>query len=163
MQTSFILQAYAVYLPVVVVLTWYVARTLFNNGKIFMLDIFNQRTEIALSTNQLFKVGFYLLNVGFALWILEINRIVDNRQIMVEVLSQKIGGFSIYLGIMLFFNLYLFFRGRRVTKERTRMAAIRAQQSAYAAVAAQQPQSSPQPPIDDNPARPPFVNLPPQL
>lgn len=129
MQTSLILLAYAVYLPVVIILTWYVARTLFNNGKIFMLDIFNQRQEIALSTNQLFKVGFYLLNVGFALMILEIDRSVDTHQVMVEVLSHKIGGFSIYLGVMLFFNLYLFFRGRRISKERARLAAAHTQEA----------------------------------
>jgi hypothetical protein len=34
-----------------------------------------------------------------------------------EVLSLKVGGFSIYLGLMLFFNLYLFFRGKRKSKE----------------------------------------------
>jgi F0F1-type ATP synthase assembly protein I len=40
---------------------------------------------------------------------------------MLETLSYKIGGFSIYLGLMLFFNLYLFFRGRRISKERSRL------------------------------------------
>jgi hypothetical protein len=141
MKTSFILDAYAVYLPVVILLTWYVAHTLFNNGKVFMLDIFNQRKEIAFSTNHLFRVGFYLLNMGFALLILEINRTVDTRQIMVEVLSYKIGGFSIYLGIMLFFNLYLFFRGRRVSKERARMAAARtAQPTVFPNVSGENPQ-----------------------
>ena len=134
MQTSFILYAYAVYLPVVIALTWYVARTLFSNGKIFMLDIFNQRAEIALSTNQLFKVGFYLLNMGFALMILEIKKTVDTSQVAVEVLSYKIGGFSIYLGIMLFFNMYLFFRGRSISKERARLAALHAQQTAHPTV-----------------------------
>jgi hypothetical protein len=29
---------------------------------------------------------------------------------------QKSGGFSIYLGVMLFFNLFLFFRGKKVAK-----------------------------------------------
>ena len=32
---------------------------------------------------------------------------------LVERLSYKIGGFSIYLGLMLFLNLYFFFRGKR--------------------------------------------------
>jgi hypothetical protein len=49
------------------------------------------------------------------------NEIYDNRD-MLEILSTKIGGFSIYLGIMLFFNLYLFFRGRRISKQKARMA-----------------------------------------
>ena len=73
MKTSFILTAYLIYLPVAVLLTWYVARTLFNSGKIFMLDIFNGRQEIATSTNKLFEVGFYLMNLGFALLILKIS------------------------------------------------------------------------------------------
>jgi len=33
-------------------------------------------------------------------------------------LSSKIGGFSIYLGIMLFINLYLFFRGKKAAKRK---------------------------------------------
>lgn len=110
------LTAYLIYLPVTLLLTWYVAHTLFKNGRIFMLDIFHRKAEIALATNKLFEVGFYLLNVGFSLWILEIYYVVDSNQEMVEVLSKKIGGFSIYLGAMLFFNLYLFFRGRKASR-----------------------------------------------
>lgn len=121
MNNKTLILAYCIYLPVALTLTFYVARTLFKNGRIFMLDIFNGREEIAFATNKLFEVGFYLLNVGFALLILEINQVLDNYQVMIERLSYKIGGFSIYLGIMLFFNLYLFFRGKRKSRE-NRMA-----------------------------------------
>ena len=116
MNTSYVLIAYLIYLPVTLLLTWYVAHTLFKNSRVFMLDIFRGKTEIAMATNKLFEVGFYLLNVGFALWILEIYAAVASSQQIVEILSKKIGGFSIYLGLMLFFNLYLFFRGRKASK-----------------------------------------------
>jgi F0F1-type ATP synthase assembly protein I len=43
---------------------------------------------------------------------------ITTKQEMLEKLSVKIGGFSIYLGIMLFINMYLFFRGRRISKQR---------------------------------------------
>ena len=82
-----------------------------------MLDIFNGREEIAYATNKLFEVGFYLLNIGYALLILRFNQSMYTYQSMIELLSAKIGGFSIYLGIMLFLNLYLFFRGKRKSKE----------------------------------------------
>ncbi|HMU46298.1 MAG TPA: hypothetical protein PKC72_08025 [Chitinophagaceae bacterium] len=122
MNTSLNFIAYLIYLPVVITLTWYVAHVLFRNSKVFMLDIFNGRAEIAIATNKLFETGFYLLNLGFALLIMEIvTEIADSRTLM-EILSTKIGGFCIYLGIMLFFNLYLFFRGRRISRERTRLA-----------------------------------------
>ncbi|SDD10506.1 hypothetical protein [Niabella drilacis] len=110
--------AYLVYLPVVILLTLYVAHSLFRNSLVYMKDIFNGRDEIAVATNTLFKIGFYLLNLGFGLYILEITRHLTTTQAAIEALSVKIGGFSIYLGIMLFFNLYLFFKGKKVARQK---------------------------------------------
>ena len=113
METTKILIGYAIYLPIALFLTYYVSKTLFKNSKIYMLDIFKGREEIANATNKLFETGFYLLNLGFALMILEMNMYDNSYQVLIEKLSYKIGGFSIYLGIMLFLNLYFFFRGKR--------------------------------------------------
>ncbi len=115
---NLIVIAYLVYLPIILFLTFYVAKNLFKNSLVYMKDIFNGREEIAVATNTLFKIGFYLLNLGFALYILEIHYTVSNTQHVIEVLSGKVGGFSIYLGIMLFLNMYLFFRGKRVAKQK---------------------------------------------
>ncbi len=117
METTKILIGYAIYLPIVLFLTFYVSRTLFKNGKIYMLDIFKGREEMADATSKLFETGFYLLNLGFALMILQMDLYSNTYQSLVEALSYKIGGFSIYLGIMLFVNLYFFFRGKRKAKE----------------------------------------------
>ena len=128
MVQNLILVGYLIYLPIVIMLTLLVAKVLFKNGKVFMLDIFNGREEIAHSTNRLFEVGFYLLNIGFALRILHISsyRInVDTALIDLTVaLSEKIGGFSIYLGLALFFNLFLFFRGKRIAAQKRNMAQV---------------------------------------
>ncbi len=110
--------AYSVYLPIVILLTYYVSNNLFKNSIVYMKDIFNGREEIAKATNTLFKIGFYLLNLGFALLILTISQELSTAQSTIEVLSQKVGSFSIYLGVMLFINMYLFFRGKRVAKEK---------------------------------------------
>jgi hypothetical protein len=132
MESKFVL-AYAIYLPVVLLLTLYVARTLFRNARVFMLDIFKGKEDIAFSTNRLFEVGFYLMNMGFALLIMKIDRpspewnseagayvqpaFLTTHQEVVEILAGKVGGFALYLGVMLFLNLYLFFRGRRKSRE----------------------------------------------
>lgn len=118
METTNTALAYFIYLPIVILLTLLVARTLFKNGKIFMIDIFNGRDDLASATNKLFEMGFYLLNIGYALLIMEIAFDITGQQQLLEVLSQKLGGYSIYLGVMLFLNLYLFFRGRRISKQR---------------------------------------------
>ena len=117
METTKVLVGYAIYLPIAILLTAYVSRTLFKNSKVYMLDIFKGRETIALATNRLFETGFYLLNIGFALLILRMDLYDNTNRELVEELSYKIGGFSIYLGVMLFLNLYFFFRGKRKAKE----------------------------------------------
>lgn len=140
METKVVL-AYMIYLPVALGLTLYVARTLFTNGRTFMLDIFKGKEDIANATNKLFEVGFYLLNMGFALLILKIDQgemlnysiaddglhqrfqyALDTNQEVVEVLARKLGGFAIYLGVMLFLNLYMFFRGRKKARQNAMLA-----------------------------------------
>jgi hypothetical protein len=121
MENKLIIIAYCIYLPIALGLTYYVAKTLFKNAKVFMLDIFHGKEDIAFATNRLFEIGFYLMNLGFALLILKIRvsqyNPFETYQKLMETLSYKIGWFSIYLGVMLFLNLLMFFRGRRKSKQ----------------------------------------------
>ena len=110
---------YLTYLPIVLLMTFLVAKILFKNSIIFILDIFKGRKEIAIPTNRLLEIGFYLLNIGTALLILK-TKAIETTQQMVEILSLKIAGFSIYLGIMLFAYMYLFFRGKKKSNQRPR-------------------------------------------
>ena len=80
------------------------------------------REEIALATNKLFETGFYLLNIGYALLILELHENTNSYQVLIEKLSSKIGGFAIYLGIMLFINLFLFLIGKKKSAQNRRQA-----------------------------------------
>lgn len=115
--------AYIIYLPIAILLTIWVSHQLFKNSRIFMLDIFRGREDIALSTNRLFELGFYLMNIGTAFLIME-EYGIDSLQELFEELSVKIGGFSIYLGVMLFFNLFLFFRGKRKASQRAQQEQV---------------------------------------
>lgn len=110
--TTYNFSAYMIYLPIVITLTILVSQFLFKNSKAFMIDIFHQEKDIAMATNSLFKIGFYLLNIGFALCIIEFFQI-ESVERLVVALSKKIGGFSIYLGIMMLLNLLLFLKGRK--------------------------------------------------
>ncbi len=119
MENSKIIIGYLIYLPIVILLTIYVSKRLFKNGRLFMIDIFKGKEDIALATNKLFEIGFYLINIGWALLILKISyygHAAMDYQTLIEILSEKIGGFSIYLGIMLFLNLLLFLRGRNKSR-----------------------------------------------
>ena len=106
MENLMMVKAYSIYLVISLTMTFLVARILFQNSKVFMLDIFKGREEIAFPTNRLFEIGFYLMNVGAALLFMKTTAILSNQGLL-ETLSMKIGTFSIYLGIMLFGNLVI--------------------------------------------------------
>ena len=55
---------YLSYTLVSVLMTAWVARTLHKNGRIFLLEAFNDNEEMADSVNHLLVVGFYLINLG---------------------------------------------------------------------------------------------------
>lgn len=112
--------AYMIYLPIVITLTVFVSQFLFQNSKTFMIDIFHQKEDIAMATNSLFKIGFYLLNIGFALCIIEFYEINTLESLVVDM-SEKIGKFSIYLGIMMLLNLFLFLKGRKHAMNKEKM------------------------------------------
>lgn len=110
---NLIIGVYSIYVVFITAATIYVARTLFSNSKTFMHTIFTGREELANATNKLFETGFFLFAFGIGLWTMDANRMVLNYQDFFEVLSIKTGGFTLFLGVLLFFNLYLFFRGMK--------------------------------------------------
>lgn len=116
--------SYLVYLTITVALTVWVGHKLFKNGKIFLIDIFDQNQELAESINQLLLVGFYLINIGYAVYTLTIvGEILDAKQ-MIEMLSKKVGVIILILGAMHFGNIFIFYRLRRRHLDDKRAKAI---------------------------------------
>lgn len=116
-----IIVTYILYLAISICLTIWVAKTLFKNGKVFLIDIFHGNKELADSVNNLLLVGFYLINLGYAVYTLQITRNINDTREMVEILSLKIGLIILILGFMHFMNLYIFFtlRKRAINREKT--------------------------------------------
>lgn len=110
---NYIIITYMLYLVITISLTVWVAKTLFKNGKVFLIDIFHGNRELADSVNNLLLVGFYLVNIGYAVYTLQVNYAIINLQDLVESLSLKVGLIILILGAMHFFNLYIFFKLRK--------------------------------------------------
>jgi hypothetical protein len=110
---NYVILSYALYLLITITLTVWVARTLFTNGKVFLLDIFHKNELLANSVNKLLLDGFYLVNIGYAVTTLRILDTIGTTQHMIEVLSVKVGTIILILGAMHFFNLFVFFRLRK--------------------------------------------------
>ena len=106
------IETYATYLIISVALTIWVARTLFKNGRVFLVDVFAGNEELADSVNHLLVVGFYLLNLGFVSLALKIEGRIPDLRAGMEALSQKLGIVLLVLGAAHFFNLAIFSKAR---------------------------------------------------
>ena len=105
--------AYLAYLALSVIVTVWVAQTLYKNGRIFLVDTFHGNDALADSVNRLLVVGFYLINAGYTTLRLKYGDKPSNLQQTIEFLSTKIGLVILVLGLMHFFNLYIFSKMRR--------------------------------------------------
>ena len=112
---------YLAYLLVAVPLTIWVARTLSRNGRVFLVDVFEDKEDLADAVNKLLVVGFYLLNLGFVMLYLRSGQAVEDLTGLFEALSVKIGIVMLVLGVVHFFNVYVFNTIRR----RSRHEALR--------------------------------------
>lgn len=110
---NYIILLYAFYLIITITLTIWVARTLFKNGKIFLVDIFHGNKELADAVNNLLLVGFYLVNIGYAVYTLRVGGSILDARMLIEILSLKIGAIILILGIMHFVNMFVFFNLRK--------------------------------------------------
>jgi hypothetical protein len=104
----YIIGSYFTYLAISIILTVWVARTLFKNGRVFLVDIFGGNTALADSVNHLLVVGFYLINIGYVALALRYGDQPQNLQQSIEVLSTKVGKVMLILGAMHFLNLKIF-------------------------------------------------------
>src|ERR1035437_2549879 len=83
--------AYLIYLPVAVAMTIWVARTLHKNGRVFLVQAFRGKEDMADSVNHLLVVGFYLINIGFIAAALRYGDKPHDAQETIEFLSTKLG------------------------------------------------------------------------
>ncbi len=109
----YIVYSYFAYLAISLGVTIWVARTLHKNGRIFLVDAFHGNTDLADSVNHLLVVGFYLINVGYVTLALRTTATLSNLRKSIELLSDKVGLVLLILGLMHFFNLFLFSRMRK--------------------------------------------------
>lgn len=101
------------YLTISLAVTIWVARTLHKNGRIFLVDAFHGNENLADSVNHLLVVGFYLLNIGFITLAVKFGDRPTDFPSFLEAVCTKEGFALLVLGVMHFFNIYVFNRMRK--------------------------------------------------
>jgi len=130
---NLIVTAYCIYLPVMIALTIWVARTIHKNTSAFLLEIFPEHEKVAAAVNNLLRMGFYLIALGFGFLRLRVHvphnmpEFMTTNKELVEMLAFRLGGFTLFVGALLFFNLFLMLilrksaRSNRLREEQVRL------------------------------------------
>jgi hypothetical protein len=135
---NLIVTAYTLYIPIMIALTIWVGITIHKNTSAFLLEIFPDHEKVAGAVNNLLQVGFYLISFGFGFLRLRIylpGYVTDNvretfmttNKELVEELATKLGGFTLFIGALLFLNLLIMLglrkgaRNNRVREEQIRI------------------------------------------
>ena len=113
MPVATMVQTYAVYVVLSLVVTVWVGRTLHKNGRVFLVENFQGKEHLADSVNHLLLVGFYLINIGFVSLALRFGGRPVGLVESIEYLSTKIGLVIVVIGAMHFFNMFWLVRFRK--------------------------------------------------
>jgi len=112
-----VIAIYAAYAAVAVGLTAWLARTLSHNGAVFLEDVFKDRPGLATAVNRLLVVGFYMLNLGYAFYILRAGSGLDAFG-SVQYLVNRLSILLVTLALIHFVNVLVFWKIRNRTEQR---------------------------------------------
>ena len=109
---QYVMVVYGAYAVVAVGLTAFLARTLFRNGGVFLHDVFGEeRAAIADAVNRLLVIGFYMFNLGYALYALRAGRGLDAFE-ATQFFVNRVGSLLLVLAGMHLVNVFIFWRIR---------------------------------------------------
>ncbi len=101
----FLLWTYAQYIVLSLALTIWVGRSLFKNGRPFLVDAFSGNEKLADSVNHLLRIGLYLINIGYVSIALRYGDKPTNFHEAIETLSSKMGYVLLVIGLVHFLVL----------------------------------------------------------
>ncbi len=108
---------YFIYIAASAVMTVWVSRTLFRNGRPFLVSALKEE-GLADSVNTLLVVGFYLINLGAAALLINAGGAPGSVADMVQETVTRVGGVALVLGFMHFFNMFVLYVIRRSGRAR---------------------------------------------
>ena len=88
--------------------------TLHKNGRVFLVEVYQGKEDLADSVNHLILVGFYLISIGFVAVAIRISAGIGLEDMggAIQVVSTKVGLVLLVLGVTHFLNLMMFSRMR---------------------------------------------------
>lgn len=120
---------YCIYIAVSSSISIWVAKSLHKNTKIFLIERYQKNEALAIATNNLIQIGFYLMAFGYSFMKMNIrhnphyedNQLIyyplQSGQETIEELALKLGHFTLALGILFFINFFIMLKIQRPKKQ----------------------------------------------
>lgn len=111
------IMAYLIYIGFACGITVLVTRSLFNYGKKMSRFLRPEEEEFTDSLAGLMKIGFYLMTLGFGFLIIKISYNLESKHELIEKVTYKGGSFLLFVGVLVFFQLFIFLSLQRKRKQ----------------------------------------------
>jgi hypothetical protein len=102
---------YLIYATITLALVVWLARTLFQAGNKFLEDVFDSK-ELGFAVNRLLVIGFYLLNLGYAFLLYQLDPTYSSITEAWNQLVNRLGVLFVSLGVIHLLNMFVLWRVR---------------------------------------------------
>lgn len=97
--------AYGIYLPIISFIMIKVGYLFYKYGEIFLLNLFKQNLSLVKSINNILLVGYYLINIGYAIITIAYWETLDSFSKIINTISYHLGIIIIGLAILHYNNV----------------------------------------------------------
>jgi len=97
--------AYIIYSSIVIFLTLKVGYICYKNGEIYLFKIFQDNQHVVKPLNLLLLVGYYLVNIGYALFAISTWKEINDTADMLYKICSNTGEILVILGVLHYFNM----------------------------------------------------------
>jgi vacuolar-type H+-ATPase subunit I/STV1 len=103
--TSLNILSYLIYISLTTVITFIVGNSLHKTGKVFLSHLFTKELDVMLTVNNILLIGYYLLNIGFALYTMNNWDKITTVSQLIQDTGYHISIILMTLGIIHYFNI----------------------------------------------------------
>ena len=97
---------YCLYIPIIFIIMIKIGWMFYTHGEIFLLHIFHQNKSLVKSVNNLLLIGYYLINLGYAIATIAYWEKVNSIGEIINTLSHNLGIIIIGLSALHYNNVF---------------------------------------------------------
>ena len=98
--------SYIIYIPIIFFIMIYTGWLFYSYGETFLLNLFQKDKTLVKSINNLLLIGYYLVNLGYAITTIAFWEVITTIPEMLNALSYHLGIIIIGLAVLHYNNVF---------------------------------------------------------